>query len=41
MTDRIAKASVLSDDWVEFDKGNLTTRQIAEKFAENDPEIAD
>ncbi|MDC7294710.1 MULTISPECIES: HAD family hydrolase [unclassified Butyrivibrio] len=40
MTDRIAKASVLSEDWVEFDKGNLTTRQIAEKFAENDPEIA-
>lgn len=41
MTDRIARASVLSDDWGEFDKGNLTTRQIAEKFAENDPEIGD
>ncbi|WP_051545485.1 HAD family hydrolase [Butyrivibrio sp. MC2021] len=41
MTDRIARASVLSDDWVEFDKGNLTTREIAEKFAENDPEIAE
>jgi epoxide hydrolase-like predicted phosphatase len=41
MTDRIAKASVLSDDWVEFDLGNLTTEQIVDKFIENDPEIAD
>ena len=41
ITERIGKASVLSDDWVEFDKGNLTTRQIAEKFAENDTEIAE
>lgn len=37
--ERIGKASVLSDDWVEFDKGNLSTEQIAELFAENDPEI--
>jgi epoxide hydrolase-like predicted phosphatase len=40
MVDRIGKASTLSEDWVEFDKGNLTTEQIIDKFIENDPEIA-
>ncbi len=39
MVDRIAKASVHSDDWVEFDKGNLTTEEIIGKFIENDPGI--
>ncbi len=41
MVDRIAKASVFSEDWVEFDKGNLTLEEIKELFVENDPEIAD
>lgn len=39
MAERIGKASVLSKDWVEFDKGNLTTKEIVDKFVENDPEI--
>ncbi len=37
--ERIAKASVFSEDWVEFDKGNLSTEEIVAKFVENDPEI--
>jgi FMN phosphatase YigB (HAD superfamily) len=41
MVARIAKASVESEDWVEYDKGNLTNDEIIECFVENDPEIAD
>jgi epoxide hydrolase-like predicted phosphatase len=41
MIKRIAKASVESDDWVEYDKGNLTNDEIVERFVENDPEIAE
>ncbi len=41
MIDRMAKASVLSKDWVEFDIGNLTTQEITQRFADNDPEIGD
>jgi epoxide hydrolase-like predicted phosphatase len=41
MVERMGKASVRSEDWAEFDLGNLTTDQITDKFAENDPEIAD
>lgn len=40
MIKRIAKATVESEDWVEFDKGNLTNDEIVGKFVENDPEIA-
>ena len=39
MVDRIAKASVFSEDWVEFDKGNLSIEEIIDLFVENDPEI--
>ena len=41
MIKRIARATVESDDWVEYDKGNLTNDEIVEKFVENDPEIGD
>ncbi len=41
MVERLGKASVESEDWVEYDKGDLTNDEIIEKFVENDPEIAD
>ena len=41
MVERIAKASVESEDWVEYDKGDLTNDEIVERFVENDPEIAE
>ena len=41
MIKRIARATVESDDWVEYDKGNLTNEEIVERFVENDPEIGD
>ncbi len=41
MIKRIARATVESDDWVEYDKGNLTNDEIVERFVENDPEIGD
>lgn len=41
MIKRIAKATVESDDWVEYDKGELTNDEIVERFVENDPEIAE
>lgn len=39
MVERIAKATVYSDDWVEYDKGNFTNEEIIARFVENDPEI--
>ena len=41
MIGRIAKATVESDDWVEYDKGNLTNDEIIARFVENDPELKD
>jgi epoxide hydrolase-like predicted phosphatase len=41
MVERIGKATVFSDDWIEYDRGDLTNQQIIERFAENDPEIGD
>ena len=41
MVERMGRASVNSDDWVQFDIGNLTTQEIAQRFADNDPEIGD
>ena len=41
MIKRIARATVESDDWVEYDKGNLTNDEIVDRFVENDPEIGD
>ncbi len=40
MIARIAKASVHHDAWKEFDRGILTTEEILELFAKNDPEIS-
>ncbi len=39
MIERIAKATVYSEDWIEYDKGNLSNDEIIAKFVENDPEI--
>ncbi len=41
MMDRIATASINSKDWVEIDRGVLTTEQIIDRFVANDPEIED
>lgn len=41
MTDRIARASVESEDWVEIDRGVLSYEELIDRFIENDPEIAD
>ena len=41
MQERIAKASVLSDDWNEYDLGLLNEDEIIDRFVENDPGIAD
>ena len=41
MVQRMGKASVFSDDWIQYDIGNLTVSEIAQLFAENDPEIGD
>ncbi len=39
MIERLSKASVNSSDWVELDRGVLTTEEIIDLFVENDPEI--
>ncbi len=39
--ERMGKASVYTKDWVEFDRGNLTTEEITDLFAKNDPEIGE
>jgi epoxide hydrolase-like predicted phosphatase len=39
MRKRLAKATVLSEDWVEYDKGNLSNDEIVQRFVENDPEL--
>lgn len=36
---RIAKASVLSEDWKEYDRGVLTQEEILDRFVGNDPDI--
>ena len=41
MVRRIGKASVESEDWIEYDKGNLSNDEIIECFVQNDPEIAE
>lgn len=41
MVERMGNATVRSDDWVQYDYGNLTNDQIIDLFVENDPEIAD
>jgi putative hydrolase of the HAD superfamily len=41
MIERIGKASVLDEDWYEFDKGVLKDEEVIDLFIENDPEIAD
>lgn len=39
--ERVAKATVLDDDWNEFDRGVLSSEEVIELLAENDPEIGD
>ena len=39
IAERIGKASVLSDDWKEIDRGVLSLEEIIASFVENDPEI--
>lgn len=39
MIDRIARASVLSPAWAEYDRGVLTTQEILAGFVRNDPQI--
>jgi putative hydrolase of the HAD superfamily len=36
---RIAEASVLSEDWKEYDRGVLTQEEILDRFVGNDPDI--
>ena len=40
MIKRIAKASVLSPQWSEFDRGSLSDEELMDLFIANDPEIA-
>lgn len=37
--ERLAKATVKSDAWNEYDRGELTGEEIIRKFIENDPEM--
>lgn len=39
ITNRIAKATVMSDAWNEYDRGVLTEEEIVEGFIKNDPGI--
>ncbi len=39
MRERMAKATVFSEDWNEYDIGNLTNDEIVDRFVENDPGI--
>ena len=41
MADRLGRATVLSSDWKEYDRGCLTDEEIVALFVENDPEIAE
>jgi putative hydrolase of the HAD superfamily len=37
--ERLGKATALSDDWKEFDRGFLTAGEVIDRFVENDPGI--
>lgn len=39
MVERLARATVKSDDWKEYDRGCLSDEAILDLFVENDPEI--
>ena len=39
MIERIARASVHSPQWAEYDRGVLTDEEVLESFVRNDPEI--
>ncbi len=39
MADRIAKASILSPFWSEYDRGEWSEERLMEEFVKNDPEI--
>ena len=37
--EKIANASVRSDDWNEYDKGALSEEEVVERFVKNDPSV--
>ena len=39
MADRLGRATVLSGDWNEYDRGCMSDEAIVSLFVENDPEI--
>lgn len=39
MFDRIVKASIMNDNWVEYDKGLMSDEEILQRFVDSDPEI--
>ncbi len=41
ITDRLAKATVLSPMWEEFDRGALDEEALLNRFIENDPDLAE
>lgn len=41
ITDRLAKATVLSPMWEEFDRGALDEEVLLNRFIENDPDLAE
>lgn len=41
ITDRLAKATVLSPMWEEFDRGALDEEELLSRFIENDPDLAE
>ncbi len=38
--ERIGKATVLTDDWHEFDRGEIPFEELLDRFCSHDPEIA-
>ena len=39
MFDRIVRASIMNDNWVEYDKGLISDEEIIQLFVDSDPEI--
>ena len=37
IAERVAKATALSEDWEEYDRGVLTDAEVLNRFIENDP----
>lgn len=39
IAERVAKATALSEDWEEYDRGVLTDAEVLNRFIENDPGV--